>query len=75
MIIIQLLSGRNSFCVSEAHVFGHMKDRSPEAPKYPDYQLQIYTGAQDEDFIDTGLELNMKREVCDVINMTYKNNI
>lgn len=43
-----------------------MKDRNKNEPGWPDYQLQLFNGAQDEDFIEDGLKLNLKREVYDL---------
>ncbi|VDH99912.1 Hypothetical predicted protein [Mytilus galloprovincialis] len=55
--------GWNSYCGDEGHIFGQIKDRNKNEPGWPDYQLQFANAAQDEDFIEEGLELNLKREV------------
>ncbi|XP_071156190.1 glucose dehydrogenase [FAD, quinone]-like isoform X3 [Mytilus edulis] len=66
------LTGRgwNSYCAGEGHVFGQMKDRNKNEPGWPDYQLQLFNGAQDEDFIEDGLKLNLKREIKDQLIKT-----
>ena len=56
-------SGMNSFCAVEGHIFGQMGNRPKGTPDYPDYQLLIFNAAQDEDFIENGLDFNLKREV------------
>jgi hypothetical protein len=53
----------NSFCAVEGHIFGQMGNRPKGTPDYPDYQLLIFNAAQDEDFIENGLDFNLKREV------------
>ncbi|XP_052094091.1 glucose dehydrogenase [FAD, quinone]-like isoform X2 [Mytilus californianus] len=57
--------GWNSYCGGEGHIFGQTKDRNKNEPEWPDYQLQLSNAAQDEDFIEEGLKLNLKREIKD----------
>ncbi|CAC5386015.1 unnamed protein product [Mytilus coruscus] len=57
--------GWNAYCGGEGQIFGQMKDRNKNEPEWPDYQLQLSNAAQDEDFIEEGLKLNLKREIKD----------
>ncbi|CAC5386016.1 unnamed protein product [Mytilus coruscus] len=66
--------GWNSFCGSEGHIFGQMKDRNKNEPEWPDYQLQLFNVAQDEDFIEDGLKLNLKREIKDQLKQRGSKN-
>jgi hypothetical protein len=41
-----------------------MPGRSKDEPDYPDYQLLLVSVSQDKEFIENGLKLNLKKEVC-----------
>jgi len=41
-----------------------MPGRSKDEPDYPDYQLIQFSVSQDKAFIENGLKLNFKKEVC-----------
>ncbi|CAG2245888.1 unnamed protein product [Mytilus edulis] len=51
----------------EGHIFGRMTDRRKTEPQYPDYQLEFFSNAQDDGFIDNGLPLNHNKSVIKLL--------
>ncbi|XP_063403961.1 alcohol dehydrogenase [acceptor]-like isoform X2 [Mytilus trossulus] len=49
-------------------------NRDPVEPDYPDYQMSLYTVAQDEGFLDYGLDVNIKPEVTKLFKTRAKSN-
>ena len=47
----------------EADLMDKIPNRNPEEPDYPDYQMTLFSVAQDEGFLDYGLDMNIKAEV------------
>ncbi|CAG2222346.1 unnamed protein product [Mytilus edulis] len=47
----------------EGHIFSRMADRNKKEPLYPDYQLEFFSNAQDDEFIENGLPMNYNKTV------------
>jgi len=47
----------------EAIMFDRMPDRDQKEPMYPDYQIEFFSHAQDDKFIDNGLPINHNQSV------------
>ncbi|XP_076077863.1 glucose dehydrogenase [FAD, quinone]-like isoform X1 [Mytilus galloprovincialis] len=58
----------------EGDLMDKIPNRDPSEPDYPDYQMILYTVAQDEGFLDYGLDMNIKPEVTKLLKTRAKNN-
>ena len=47
----------------EGHLIDKMPNRDKAEPDYPDYQITFSSVAQDEGFLDYGLDMNVKPSV------------
>jgi len=47
----------------EGHLIDKMPNRDKTEPDYPDYQITFFSVAQDEGFLDYGLDMNFKPSV------------
>ncbi|CAC5372476.1 Glucose dehydrogenase [FAD, quinone],Choline dehydrogenase, mitochondrial,Alcohol dehydrogenase [acceptor] [Mytilus coruscus] len=51
----------------EGHIFGRMTDRNKTEPLYPDYQLEFFSIAQDDLFIEKGAPVNHNKSVIKLL--------
>lgn len=58
----------------ESDLMVKIPNRDPAEPDYPDYQLTLFSVAQDEGFLDYGLDMNIKPEVTKFFKTRAKSN-